>query len=172
MSGFLPVDVRGVVPMSAAIDAMAWAFEAVSLGLADMPTRIHMHPAGTDNTHIFMPVYLPDSPCGRYPAVITCKAVSIIPANRGTELPVTIGMVMAIDPKTGAVTELFHGGSLTAVRTGAAAGLATRLLAESSWRPYKEPLVLHWVAEVRHGDYRAATFKNCRHPDVERLAQQ
>ena len=79
MSGFLPVDVRGVVPMSAAVDAMAWAFEAVSLGLADMPTRIHMHPAGTDNTHIFMPVYLPDSPCGRYPAVITCKAVSIIP---------------------------------------------------------------------------------------------
>ena len=129
MSGFLPVDVRGVVPMSAAVDAMAWAFEAVSLGLADMPTRIHMHPAGTDNTHIFMPVYLPDSPCGRYPAVITCKAVSIIPANRGTDLPVTIGMVMTIDPKTGAVTELFHGGALTAVRTGAAAGLATRLLA-------------------------------------------
>ena len=132
MSGFVPIDVRGVVSMRAAVDAMAWAFEAVSLGLADMPTRIHMHPVGTDNTHIFMPVYLPDSPCGRYPGVITCKAVSVIPANRGTELPVTIGMVMALDPKTGAVTELFHGGSLTAMRTGAAAGLATKLLANPS----------------------------------------
>jgi ornithine cyclodeaminase len=41
-------------------------------------------------------------------------------------------MVMALNPKTGAVTELFHGGSLTAMRTGAAAGLATRLLANPS----------------------------------------
>lgn len=128
MTHFELVDVRTRVPMIDAVEAMRWAFEAVSTGVANMPTRIHMHPENTNNTHIFMPAYIPQSPCGLYPASMTCKAVSVVPSNRGSAIPVTNGIVMVLSPVTGVVLALLDGTGLTTLRTGAAAGFASRLL--------------------------------------------
>ncbi|MFF9778172.1 ornithine cyclodeaminase family protein [Streptomyces sp. NPDC013978] len=61
---------------------------------------------------------------------ITLKTVGYSPANpRHFGLPTIIGTVARYDDSTGALTALMDGVLLTAIRTGAAAAVASRLLA-------------------------------------------
>ena len=64
----------------------------------------------------------------RFP-VASVKVVSVAPANRALGLATIQSAVMLVDAKTGAPRAVLDGASLTALRTGAAGGLAARLLA-------------------------------------------
>jgi ornithine cyclodeaminase/alanine dehydrogenase-like protein (mu-crystallin family) len=70
-----------------------------------------------------MPASLPGLPA------LGAKLVSVFPQNRGTGRPVVQAVVALIDTHTGAPSAVIEGTSLTALRTGAATGLATDLLA-------------------------------------------
>ena len=61
--------------------------------------------------------------------VASVKVTTITPDNRRRGLPLIHGIVVLTDLGTGQVTALLDGAGLTAVRTGAVAGLATRLCA-------------------------------------------
>ncbi len=115
-------DVRKALPMPDAIDAMRTAFSELARGNAQTPQRLHLHIDDAGDT-LFMPAYLP---AGK---VLTQKIVSIFPQNPQRGLPVITGMVMVLDAETGAPKALLEGSALTAIRTGAASGLATDLLA-------------------------------------------
>ncbi len=95
--------VRAALPMSDAIDAMKQAFGDD----VEFPQRVML------GHSLFMP--------GRVGSVSGIKVVSTVPGN-------PVGTVVVFD-KTGAPMGLVDGPTLTAIRTGAGAGLATRMLA-------------------------------------------
>ena len=116
-------DVRRLVPMADAIDAMASAFSQLSAGLATIPLRTHL--TSERGLSLFMPGYLQDT------RVLGGKIVSVFADNASVGLPVVTAAVLLLDPATGLPRALLDGTTLTALRTGAASGLATRLLARA-----------------------------------------
>ena len=70
-----------------------------------------------------MPAFLAESDA------LTVKVVSVFPENRRRGLPVIYGVVLVLDVETGRPLTILEGSSLTAMRTGAASGAATDLLA-------------------------------------------
>lgn len=70
-----------------------------------------------------MPAYVPDN------GDLTVKMVSVYPDNTSQNMPVINGLVVVLDDQTGMPSVIMDGGSLTAIRTGAAGGLAADVLA-------------------------------------------
>ncbi|QSZ66615.1 ornithine cyclodeaminase family protein [Methanofollis aquaemaris] len=65
---------------------------------------------------------------------LTVKVVSIFPENTKKGIPLIHAGVLLLDPDSSRSLALIEGSSLTALRTGAASGLATDLLARSESR--------------------------------------
>jgi len=119
-------DVEACMGMAEAVDAMAEAFAQLSGGAADVPVRAHL--ATDAGVSLFMPAWLPES------RALGAKVVSVFRGNADRGLPAIHGVVLAVDPETGVPSALLDGTRLTALRTGAASGLATRLLAREDAR--------------------------------------
>ena len=107
--------------MPAAIDAMRDAFTELAKGEAILPQRLHIDTG--NGTALFMPAFLPQS------KALAQKIVTVFPKNHRYSLPTINGLVIVIDANTGMPQALLDGSSLTSIRTGAASGLATDLLA-------------------------------------------
>lgn len=116
-------DVRNALPMRDAVEAMKTAFIRYSAGEVEVPERVQMDIEESGGTILFMPGF---DPAERMAAL---KIVSVFPNNRTRGLPAISGLVVALDPETGRALALLEGGTLTAIRTGAAAGAATDVLA-------------------------------------------
>lgn len=115
-------DVRRALDMPAAIRAVADAFGRLSSGGAEVPVRHGLRGEGGDV--LFMPGRL------AAPSRVGAKAVSVFPDNpERSGLPAVNAAVLLIDPGSGRPAALLAGNYLTAVRTGAASGVATGLLA-------------------------------------------
>lgn len=114
-------DVRSTIPMRKAIDAVRDGFVALSTGRASVPVRGVLPVAG--NTTLTMPAYIHGSP------ISAVKVVSVYPENPARGLPTVLGSVLVLDAQTGVPLALADGAALTAIRTGAASGVATELLA-------------------------------------------
>ncbi|HNP73695.1 MAG TPA: ornithine cyclodeaminase, partial [Kouleothrix sp.] len=117
-------DVRRAAPMPAAIDAVAGAFAQLSRGQANVPLRVPIGQAGHDSHTFFMPALLAES------GALGLKVVSVFPHNQARHgLPSIHALVVLIDAATGQPIAAMDGTYLTALRTGAASGAATRALA-------------------------------------------
>lgn len=114
-------DVLAAVDMRGAIDAMRGAFVALSTGEAVVPLRLALETPG--GTALFMPGHLPGL------GATAAKIVTVHPGNAARGLPVIHAAVLVLDPATGRPLALMDGTRLTALRTGAAGGLAADLLA-------------------------------------------
>lgn len=115
-------DVRAAVTMREAIDAVREGFIALSTGRARVPLRGVLElPEGFLLT---MPAHLEGTPAS------AIKVVSVHPGNAPRGLPIIFAAVLVTDAQTGALRALMDGRVLTALRTGAASGLATDLLAQ------------------------------------------
>jgi ornithine cyclodeaminase len=115
--------VRSLLSMSECIEAMATAMTAVSRGDLVQPSRMVM--PLFDNSAYFglMPGSLAD------PLIYGAKVVSLHPKNAAAGKPVIQGFVALFDHEDGRPLALVDGAEITALRTAAASGLATRLLA-------------------------------------------
>ena len=118
-------EVVQALPMAAAVEGMKRAFGQLSAGKATVPLRSHVNVPQHNGTSLIMPAYLAES------GDLAVKIVSVFPNNAAQNLPVINGVVLAFDHKTGQPVALMDGGALTAIRTGAASGAATDLLARS-----------------------------------------
>jgi ornithine cyclodeaminase/alanine dehydrogenase-like protein (mu-crystallin family) len=116
-------EVKSCLPMDAAINAMRNAFIQLSAGAAVVPQRIHMQIPGKNGLGLYMPVYLPDT------EKTAVKIVSVANDNAKKDLPLIHAIVMVSDAATGIPLAIMDGSVLTAIRTGAASGFATDLLA-------------------------------------------
>jgi ornithine cyclodeaminase len=118
-------DVRRALPMEAAIDAMKRAYAALSDGRAEVPLRAQLPIPPHEALGLFMPAYVNEDE-GEGLAV---KAVTVYPNNPKLGLPLIHAAVLVLDAATGRPQALLEGSTLTAIRTGAAAGAATDILA-------------------------------------------
>lgn len=114
-------DVKMTISMTDAIAAVREGFVALSTGKAQAPLRSSVQTP--DGTTFFMPSYRDNS------AFSAIKVVSVYLGNGRHRLPVVIANVIVLDAETGQPRALMDGTYLTALRTGAASGLATELLA-------------------------------------------
>lgn len=116
-------DVQRALSMREAVEIVKQAFIELSTGEADIPLRTALPQPKHDGLTLFMPGYLSNS------GALGIKVVSIHNHNPQVNLPRIHALVVVLDPATGQPVAAMEGGYLTALRTGAASGVATDLLA-------------------------------------------
>lgn len=114
-------DVARLLPMGECIDVMAEALAATTRGEALLPLRQVIRLHGGRDAFAVMPAIL-----GR---AIGAKVITVFPGNDGTPLDSHIGVVLYFDDDNGRLLAIIDASSVTAIRTAAVSGLATRLLA-------------------------------------------
>ena len=121
-------DVQQTITMSQAIESVKQAFISLSRGEAVLPLRTQVPVKGQEGTTLFMPAYLPlDESLG-------VKIVSVFPKNIDFNLPTIHSLVILCNTKSGEPSAVMDGTYLTALRTGAASGVATDLLSRTEAR--------------------------------------
>lgn len=117
-------DVMSVLDMPACMDVVEKAFAEMAGGTAVLPLRIAIKPP--DGLALYMPAYLKEM------GALACKVVTVYKQNpERFSIPTTIGKVLLQNPESGEVVCIMDGGYLTAVRTGAGSGVATKYLART-----------------------------------------
>jgi len=164
-------DVRRAAAMSEIIDAVAAGFAQLSSGQADVPLRPHIAIPEREATALVMPAYL------RGDEKLGVKLLTLFPHNPARGLPAIAALVALFDTANGQPLALMDGGLLTALRTGAASGVATRLMA---WRDARtlalfgaggQALAQVWAVCVARGIERVWLVN--RTPErAERLAEE
>lgn len=114
-------DVERLLPMAACIDVMADALVAVARGEALLPLRQVLRLHGGRDAFIAMPAILGAS--------IGAKVITVFPGNDATPFESHIGVILYFDDVHGRLLAIIDASSVTAIRTAAVSGLATRLLA-------------------------------------------
>jgi len=118
-------NVRQALPMAEAIAGMKEAYIQLSAGQATVPLRSRIDVPAHDGISLTMPAYLASS------GDMAVKIVSVYPGNVKSKIPAIHAAVLVLDEVTGRPVALMEGSALTAIRTGAASGAATDLLARS-----------------------------------------
>lgn len=114
-------EIQALVPLGEMIDAVDGAYRDVAAGRDRSPIRSHVAFEGGDL--LLMPG-VADGAAG-----VSVKLVTIVPRNAHRALPTVQAVIAWIDAQTGTPLALLDGTVVTAMRTGAGTGAATRLLA-------------------------------------------
>lgn len=120
---FTAEEVREALPMAKAVDAMKNAFSSLSAGKAVVPLRTHIAAPSQKGNALFMPSYMEEE--GR----MGVKIVTLYDDNPRKSLPRIQALMLLFDATNGSPLAMMDAESLTAIRTGAASGAATDLLA-------------------------------------------
>lgn len=129
-------EVQQSLPMPQAVDAMKEAFAALHSGRAVVPPRGHLESTAQDGITLVMPARVDelqtgesDSPDTAGGSALTVKVVSVFTRNVERGARRINAAVLVLDPETGIPVAILEGATLTAIRTAAASGAATDLLA-------------------------------------------
>lgn len=115
-------EVRRALPMPDAIAAMKQAFLQLSAGQVLLPTRQHIDVPGEKGTALVMACHSGED------KLFSVKFITLFDNNQRRDLPLIQAMVILSDAVSGVPLAIMDGGSLTAIRTGAASGAATDVL--------------------------------------------
>jgi ornithine cyclodeaminase len=110
-----------MITMQEAIEVSALAYREFSSKMVQVPQRVGIKLSR--GTTFFMPGYLQKS------GSLAVKVVSVFNNNSSKNIPVVNGVMLLINSETGQPLAIMDGTRLTAIRTGAASGIATDLLA-------------------------------------------
>jgi ornithine cyclodeaminase/alanine dehydrogenase-like protein (mu-crystallin family) len=116
-------DVTALLPMEECIEVMEGALRTLALGGAQLPLRTVLRLPQGKGLFGVMPARLDE------PAALGLKAIAVFPGNEGTLLDSHQGVVLLFDTDTGAPVAVLDASSITAIRTAAVSGVATRELA-------------------------------------------
>ncbi len=116
--------VRRALNIELAVEAVESAFRAYGNGRLQMPPKSYLTFDKGDLR--CMPGYLPDL------GLAAVKNVTVHPQN--VDLPAVMATVTVVDPETGYPLAIMDGTYLTAMRTGAAGGVAAKYLAREDAR--------------------------------------
>jgi ornithine cyclodeaminase len=122
-------DVRRLLPMGECIDVMAEALATLARGEVHNPLRFVVRPPDAPSLLGLMPAYR-----GGETPLWGLKSVAIAPGNAARGLDLHQGFVALFDGETGQTRVIMNAGGITAVRTAAVTGVATRLLAREDAR--------------------------------------
>jgi alanine dehydrogenase len=116
-------DVVRLMPMEACIEVMADALRVTNQGGAVLPLRSVVWMPDRTGMIGLMPGFLGE------PKSLGLKIVTIFPGNHGTRYDSHQGVVMLFDTQHGSPLAIMDASSITAIRTAAVSGVATRALA-------------------------------------------
>lgn len=114
--------VRELLPMNECMDAMEGALMALRRGEAINPLRLVTDLPDQHGYLITMPSVVSGA--------MGVKVISVMPHNHGTEFDSHMGAVLLFEAEHGVPLALIEAGAITAIRTAAVSGAATRLLAQ------------------------------------------
>jgi len=120
---FSASDVRKALPMDEAVAAMKAAFRELSSGKVNVPLRTHIVLPEHNADVLVMSCYSPRLD------QVGLKLITLHPDNVERGLPFIQATVMVVDAERGTPLALMSGTALTSIRTGAASGAATDVLA-------------------------------------------
>lgn len=115
------VTVAQCLPMPACVDLMESTMIAVARGEVTMPQRSFVPLESRGSLFGIMP--------GADRSTFGAKLISIFPENPGAGRPAIQGAILLFEPQHGSPIALIDAASVTAIRTAAASGMATRALA-------------------------------------------
>jgi alanine dehydrogenase len=116
-------EVEQWLPMGECMDVMAETLKMLSRGNAVNPLRHAMWLPDKSGLIGMMPAYLGDT------EVMGLKAISVFPGNHTTDYDSHQGTVILFETVNGRLLALMDASKITAIRTAAVSGVATRLLA-------------------------------------------
>src|SRR5665213_4628930 len=122
-------DVRRLLPMGECIDVMEAALASLARGELHNPLRFVVRPPGESSLLGLMPAHR-SAPSPLY----SLKTVAIFPENSARGLDPHQGFVALFDGTTGETRAIMSASAITAVRTAAVSGVATRALARKCAR--------------------------------------
>lgn len=114
---------RDLLPMTECIELMRRTMTALSEGRAVVPLRSIMAMPDERGMLGNMPGYLADPEC------FGVKLISLMPRNEPPRNSSHLGLVILFESEHGCPVAIVDAAEITAIRTAAASGLATRLLA-------------------------------------------
>ena len=117
-------DVHALLPMPECIELMHRTMGAVSAGRVVLPLRSILVMPGDTGMMGNMPGYLGEPEC------FGVKLISLMPRNKPPQYSSHLGIVLLFEVEHGQPVAMLDGAEITAIRTAAASGLATRLLAK------------------------------------------
>jgi ornithine cyclodeaminase/alanine dehydrogenase len=116
--------VRSVLSMPDCIEVVEEAFREFALGTATMPTRVSLSLADKAGWLGVMPAYLARA------GSLSTKIVTVYSNNATVHgIPNVLATVVLNDAETGRPVGILEGSYITAMRTGAVSGVATKYLA-------------------------------------------
>ena len=115
-------EVRRLLSMAACIELMERTMIAVAEGRALIPLRSMMMLPEKRGIMAVMPGYLRDPEC------FGIKLLSLMPQNKPPQYSSHLGLVLLFEAEHGQPLALLDAATITALRTAAVSGLATRLL--------------------------------------------
>jgi ornithine cyclodeaminase len=118
-------EVPDLLPMEECIDVMAEALAGLARGDSVMPLRGMARLPDQGGLLAWMPSLLPAA------GVMGIKVISVFPDNQGTELDSHQGAVLLFEAERGRLLATIDASEVTAIRTAAVSGVATRLLART-----------------------------------------
>jgi ornithine cyclodeaminase/alanine dehydrogenase-like protein (mu-crystallin family) len=127
-------EVRRCLTMPQAIEAMRLAFGEHARQRDLVPLRTMMDLAEDANVTLVMPSYWRTPEREDAAGEVGVKILSLCRQNPPRGLPYIQAVVMLMDAQSGGMIAMIEGSALTALRTGAASGLATEFLASESSR--------------------------------------
>jgi ornithine cyclodeaminase len=122
-------EVRRLLPMSGCIDLMADVLAGLARDELYNPLRFVVRPPAHPSLMGLMPAHRSGDS-----SLWSLKALTIFPGNSARGLDSHQGFVALFDGDTGEPRALLNAGAITAVRTAAVSGVATRLLAREDAR--------------------------------------
>jgi ornithine cyclodeaminase len=117
-------EVEALLPIADCIDVMADALVALAREQAHQPLRMIVRPPAAAGLQALMPAYIG----GPEPA-FGLKVVGVFQGNVALGRDAHQGAVLLFDGRSGELQAMMNAAAVTAIRTAAVSGLATRLLA-------------------------------------------
>jgi len=115
--------VTALLPMADCMDLMEQTLRTLARGGATLPLRTIVRIPGDRGVFGSMPSYM------NPPDAIGLKAITVFPGNEGTRYDSHQGVVLLFEAVHGTLEAILDAASITAIRTAAVSGVATRLLA-------------------------------------------
>lgn len=117
-------DIESFFSMKLCMEAVEKAFADLAEGKAVMPQRTPIALPDKQGLALFMPAHI------RSLGALGAKVVTVYKNNvRDHGLPAVLGTIILLDEDTGRPIAIMDGGYLTAMRTGAVSGVATKHMA-------------------------------------------
>lgn len=116
-------EIESLLPMPTCIDLMEAALASLARGEVVLPLRPVLRIPDSPNAFALMPAY------SRQLDAIAAKLITVYPGNHGTAVDSHQGVVVLFGGADGSPLAVMDASAITAIRTAAVSGVATRLLA-------------------------------------------